>query len=184
MEPSPLQRFATQHELLFKRDSAVGGVGHEYVYSHDRTKRYAYVQTWDASKPLVLWVMLNPGTGDTEVRRRPTLERCKRWSSQWDFGGLLIGNLFATRTKYAKELVKQGEESDPLNEAALRMLRATATETVVAWGSKGRHLDRARTMAPLLSGAACLGRTSSGEPRHPLYVPIGIVRTPWSNHAS
>ena len=105
------------HGLKFKRESSADGAAHEYSYSQDMAKRYAYSQTWDASKPKVLWVMLNPGTGETEERRRNTLERCKLWSSEWGFGGLFIGNVFATRTKSAKELANQSKEPDQKNEA-------------------------------------------------------------------
>jgi hypothetical protein len=181
--PSEIESFALMHGLNFKRENSGGGTAHEYVYSQDMAKRYAYSQTWDASKPKVLWVMLNPGTGETEKRRRNTLERCKLWSSEWGFGGLFIGNVFATRTKSAKELITRGKETDQQNEAALRLLKATAAETVVAWGSKGSRQDRARLLAPLLEGAVCLGFTASGEPRHPLYVPKVTSRTRWVSSA-
>jgi len=181
--PSEIESFASMHGLKFKRESSIDGNAHEYAYSQDMAKRYAYSQTWNAAKPKVLWVMLNPGTGETEKRRRNTLERCKLWSSEWGFGGLFIGNVFATRTKSAKELANQGKEPDKLNEAALRLLKAVATETVVAWGSKGRHQGGAKLLAPLLEGAACLGLTVSGEPRHPLYVSKLTSRTRWASHA-
>lgn len=167
------------HGLKFKRGSSADGAAHEYAYSQDMAKRYAYSQTWDVSKPRILWVMLNPGTGETEERRRKTLERCKLWSSEWGFGGLFIGNVFATRTKSAKGLANQGKEPDQQNEAALRLLRAAAAETVVAWGSKGRRHGRAKLLAPLLEGAMCLGFTVGGEPRHPLYVPKVTSRIRW-----
>lgn len=182
--PSEIERFSSTHGLKFRRETSADGAAHEYAYSQDMAKRYAYSQTWDASKPKVLWVMLNPGTGETEERRRNTLERCKLWSSEWGFGGLFIGNVFATRTKSAKELANQDKEPDQKNEAALRLLKAVATETVVAWGSKGRHHGRAKLLAPLLEGAACLGLTASGEPRHPLYVPKVTSRRTWGSSPS
>ena len=179
LSSSAIEDFAASHKLLFKPENPTQGTVHEYAYSQDMTKRYAYSQTWDISKPKILWVMLNPGTGETEVRRRNTLERCKLWSMDWGFGGLLIGNVFATRTKSAKDLSNLGKEQDLLNESALRLLRTLASETVVAWGGKGRLQDRAKQLAPLLGGATCLGFTANGEPRHPLYVPKATNRTRW-----
>ncbi len=183
MSSSEIESFASAHGLKFKRERSANGATHEYAYSQDMAKRYAYSQTWDTSKLRVLWVMLNPGTGDTEKRKRPTLERCKLWSDDWGFGGLLIGNLFATRTKSAKELTNQGIEPDQKNEAALRLLRAAAAETIVAWGGKGRRHNRAKLLAPLLEGSVCLGYTANGEPRHPLYVPKVTSRTSWVSRA-
>jgi hypothetical protein len=180
-QPSAIERFASARDLKFRRETSVDGAMHEYVYSHDMARRYAYSLTWEPSKQMVLWVMLNPGTGETEQRRRNTLERCKLWSREWGYGGLFIGNVFATRTKSAKELVGQIAEADPANESALRLLRAAAAETIVAWGSNGRRQNRAEALAPLLKGAWCLGFTARGEPRHPLYVPRNTSRIRWFN---
>lgn len=181
---SALETFAALHGLLFKQDQSPDGAFHEYVYSPDMVKRYAYRQSWDLSKSLVLWVMLNPGTGETEKRRRNTLGRCKLWSKDWGFGGLLIGNIFATRTKSATQLLQQNDVQDQRNEDALRLLRATAAETVVAWGSKGRHQQRAASLAHILGGAACLGLTAKGEPRHPLYIPKSAALIGWSGQSN
>jgi hypothetical protein len=182
-QSSVVERSASSPGLWFKRDKSADGATHEYAYSQDMTKRYAYSLTWNSSRPYILWVMLNPGTGETEERRRNTLERCKVWSSEWGFGGLLIGNVFATRTKAAKQLQIHGETSDAQNETSLRLLRAAAEGTIVAWGSKGRHQIRAKLLGPLLEGASCLGFTVSGEPRHPLYVSKGAARVDWPSPA-
>lgn len=180
MAHSPFAHFADSNGLLLSPLEAYSGGGQqEFLYSADKARRYAYRLCWDATKPYVLWVMLNPGTGETEQRRRNTLERCISWSKQWGFGGLLIGNVFAVRTRSARELVRQELSSDPLNEEALALMRELATETVVAWGGKGARHRRSSTIAPLLAGANCLGFTAKGEPRHPLYVPSATVRVPW-----
>jgi len=45
--------------------------------------------------PAVVWVLLNPATGSTDGKQRPTLGRCIRWSQAWGYGVLTIVNLFA-----------------------------------------------------------------------------------------
>lgn len=178
-QPSVLQQFSTQHGLLFVEARSAEGDLQEFVYSNDKSKRYAYLQYWDFKAPHVLWVMLNPGTGETEGRRRPTLERCRAWSKAWGYGGLMIGNVFASRTRSARDLLSQGDTADEYNESALRLLTQHAVETVVAWGGHGRFQGRFASVAPLLTGAVCLGVTASGHPRHPLYVPAATPKQAW-----
>ncbi|MGH2551874.1 MAG: DUF1643 domain-containing protein [Thermomicrobiales bacterium] len=179
-----LHDFAQRHDLDFLSDTRSDRTVHEYVYSREdngrKVHRFAYSQSWDATRPIVLWVMLNPGTGDTEQRKRPTLERCIRWSTTWGYGGLLIGNLFSVRTKSAKELLRSLAPSDARNELALRFLHSLAAETVIAWGDHGHQLQGVTPLLPILEGAVCLGVTGKGQPRHPLYVKGDAERRPWA----
>jgi hypothetical protein len=130
----------------------------------------------------VLWVGVNPAKGDTEKRRRPTLERCVRWSKSWGAGGLLIGNLFAARHNKPKNLRETADPVGPHNDDALRLLSAMATETIVAWGNAGRFQGRPDALAALLRDPKCFGLTKKGQPRHPLYVPNKTPLEPWSPH--
>ena len=171
---------ATTHRLRLTARLEAEGL-HEFAYSADMSKRYGYAHIWGSGE-LVLWLMFNPGTGESENRRRNTFERCKSWSKAWGYGGLLIGNLFATRTKSAKLLAASDQRADPLNEQAVRYLQAKAEETIVAWGGKAKRLS----FAGEIVNAKCLGVTADGSPRHPLYVRRQSVRTPWpvvTNHA-
>ncbi len=180
--PSVIENFARKNRLKFTlASSTLSGVVEGYVFSYDMQKRYAYCQFWDDSKPRILWILLNPGLGETEKRRRNTLERCKRWSKDWGFGGLFIGNLFAIRTKSAKELADLDLDKMPdhLNEAVLLLLIKSAHETILAWGNNGRRYQRMKHLAPFLDSAKCLGLTAVGQPRHPLYVPIATPRAKW-----
>lgn len=175
-----LQSFAHEHGLPHA-ETAEGPDGHHaFLYSVDKARRYAYLLTWDEQLPHLLWVMLNPGTGETESRRRNTFERCKRWSTAMGYGGLLFGNVFSLRSKSAKELSKFPNMPDDLNEQALRFLSGLATETIVAWGNHGAKSDRSVTLHGLLSNPKCFGLTKSGQPRHPLYVPGDAKLIPWT----
>src|SRR5260370_14588062 len=92
-----LKQFAARHALLYRSDTSAEGLSDIYVLSRDRRYRYAFARCWCAEGPLVLWVGINPGKGDTEQRRRPTLERCINWSRSWGAAGLIFANLFAAR---------------------------------------------------------------------------------------
>jgi hypothetical protein len=180
---SALSEFAESRSLKFLLDPRTDGVVQEYVYSSDKKKRYAYAERWSSSGTLILWIMLNPGTGETELRRRNTLERCKAWSQQWGHGGLLIGNVYSTRTKSAKDLPKSTKDYDELNNDAIRLLASMATETVVAWGNKARKDAPAQQILPMLGEVKCLGLTARGEPRHPLYVTKNVKPFVWNPNA-
>lgn len=174
-----LQLFARNHRLpdpVVFRDS--DGT-HLFLYSSDKTRRYAYALTWAPASSHLLWVMLNPGIGESEGRRRNTFERCKAWAHEMGYGGLLFGNVFSIRTKSAKELLQQPHRSDALNDHALELLSGLASETIVAWGNHGAKFDRPLALRKLLSSPKCLGLTKAGQPRHPLYVPARTPLVAW-----
>lgn len=174
-----LEVFALKHKLPppLRVDDADGV--HTFLYCADKTHRYAYALTWDSTKPHVLWVMLNPGTGETEGRRRNTFERCKKWSREQGYGGLVLGNVFSLRSKSAKDLLRLPYTDDDLNEIALSHLSRISTDIIVAWGNHGAKSRLPASLRELLPGARCFGLTQGGQPRHPLYVASSTPLVPW-----
>jgi len=148
-----------------------------YVYSSDMRCRYVFQRRWAvASKPVldtVVWVLLNPGTGDTDGRRRRTLDRCLSWSRRWGYASLTIVNLFAFRATDPKRLRVAEDPVGPENDETVRRVTAGATRVVVAWGNDGILLGRGGQVARMLREPLCLGVTRRGQPLHPLYVPAG-----------
>jgi hypothetical protein len=157
------------------------GSPERYLYSQDMVFRYAFARWWgppDLASADV-WVMLNPATGDTEKRARPTLSRCMARSQAAGRSGLLILNLFAWRHTDPKLLKTTPDPVGPANDDVLQSLTRVAARTIVAWGAGGRLNGRSRAVAPLLTQPVCLGTTRAGEPRHPLYVPAGAKLVAW-----
>jgi len=70
----------------------------------------------------------------------------------------------------------------PLADEALDAVLDSAPNVVAAWGASYPAAGRARVAAVrqrlVAAGARCLGTTSSGEPRHPLYVAAGTPLQP------
>ena len=153
---------AAAHGLEVREGTSPEGSPERYLYSPDMVFRYAFGRWWGADDlaTTAVWVLLNPATGDTERRPRPTLARCIARSKALGDTGLLIVNLFAYR------------HTDP------RKLR-TASD-VVAWGSHGSLHGRSAAVGPLLSDPMCLGAAGHGEPRHPLYVAADARLVPWT----
>jgi hypothetical protein len=93
-----------------------------------------------------------------------------RFAQAWGYGGLVMANLFAYRATDPEVLKLVADPVGPLNDDRLAQLRAKTEVAVAAWGNRGDLRNRARTVSAHLGKLYCLGWTSRGAPRHPLYV--------------
>ena len=66
--------------------------------------RYELHRTWDKKKKKVLFIMLNPSTADSNNNDLTTI-RCMNFAKKWEYGGIMIGNIYPYRTKSPKELM-------------------------------------------------------------------------------
>lgn len=143
--------------------------------SHCRMYRYHLHRRWANGGTSVLWVMLNPSLADDSIDD-PTVRKCVGFSRRWGHGEMAIVNLYAYRThdpKILKVVEKTkgrervvGEENDRYIDA----VGMRSTQIVAAWGAHA-DADRAAEVLRLLNRRGpvqCLGRTSGGQPRHPL----------------
>lgn len=175
-----LKAFALSNNLVVDEPTHPREMGEVSLYSPDMFYRYAYACYWRRSPRFILWVMLNPGTGDTEARGRPTLSRCISWAKDWGYGGLLIGNAFAARARSAQELKRKTDRVGPVNDSALKLLAACSRETMVAWGRNGALEDRDLQLLSLLPAAYCFELTRNGQPHHPIGLPQSSDRYLWA----
>jgi hypothetical protein len=115
--------------------------------------------------------MLNPSTA-TEDTDDPTIRRCLRFSIGWGYGRLIVVNLFALRATNPAALARHIDPIGVDNDQAILRAARSAGTVVCAWGAHPCAVARARTVAALLRGVDlhCLGTTTHGQPRHPLYV--------------
>jgi hypothetical protein len=132
------------------------------------TYRYELRRTWNASKPAVLFIGLNPSTADAD-REDGTSRVCLNYARRWRFGTLLIGNLFALRSRFPQVLKAATDPIGPHNDEFLRRLESEAALVVCAWGDPGSMFDRDKQVLASLSEPHCLIRLKSGRPGHPLY---------------
>jgi len=138
------------------------------VFSECGKYRYALWRIWDAEKPMVGFIGLNPSTAN-ENTDDPTIRRVVKFASTWGFGGVYMLNLFAIVTPYPEDLVKS---SDPVgdNDKQLIGFASACDEIVFAWGSFKEARERAEQVKVMFPGAKCLTINANGSPRHPLYV--------------
>jgi hypothetical protein len=148
----------------------------EAVLSEDRRYRYLLRRTWDADKPLLSWLMLNPSVADGE-RDDATIRICVGRARRLGCGGIEVVNLFgliATLPSVLRSVDDPiGPENDRyLSEAAVRANRSGGW-LVCGWGNNGGYRERDKAVLGLLIQTGplwCLGRTDAGAPRHPLRI--------------
>lgn len=174
-------RLASANDLLVVGGLSPAGLREKYLYSPDMVFRYAFGRWWGDTDlaTTAIWVLLNPATGDTERRPRPTLERCISRSRAAGFTGLVIVNLFAFRDTDPRNLKSAADPVGPANDEVLRDITAAGAQTIAAWGAHGRLHGRSARVGILLDSPLCMGTTKRGEPRHPLYVPADTTLVAW-----
>lgn len=137
--------------------------------------RWSLGRNWapPGALPTALFVMLNPSTADGDVDD-PTIRRCIGFARSWGCGGVLVANLFPWRARKPRDLVAAREAGSDVVQRRTRDLHLRHLMTlaqgphVAAWGAHAMAAGE----APTLPGDRwmCLGTTSSGAPRHPLYL--------------
>jgi len=164
-------------DLLAKRDAVISYCG---------AYRYTLKRKWAAEFYPMLFVMLNPSTADA-VDDDPTIRRCIGFAKREHCTAILVLNLFAFRSPSPREMMAASDPVGPNNDdylcsaffnAALR-----GAPIVAAWGAHGNFQRRAAAVLSLATSQQaklmCLGRTSSGAPRHPLYLPKDAPLAEW-----
>lgn len=130
--------------------------------------RYELRRVWDESKPLVLFVCLNPSKADGHIEDN-TSRVCINYAKRWGNGGLLIGNLFAYRSTDKSALYAVPDPVGLENDFWLKKLQSEASLVVCAWGDTGAFKNRDIEALSFLSVPHCLVKLKSGRPGHPLY---------------
>ena len=130
--------------------------------------RYELRRTWDSFKPTVLFIGLNPSTADGSSDDN-TSRVCINYAKRWGYGSLLLGNLFAYRSKDQSALHRVTDPVGPENDAWLKRLQSQADLVVCAWSNTGALMQRDLAVLSFLDNPHCLTKLKSGRPGHPLY---------------
>ncbi|OZF00838.1 hypothetical protein CH300_20065 [Rhodococcus sp. 15-1154-1] len=134
-----------------------------------------------------LFIMLNPSTADA-AKNDPTIRRCLTFTSLAGCDVLEVVNLYAYRATDPDDLFRAGAAGvdivGPDNYEHIEQANNRADVVYVAWGAKAPR-DRVAALVNMcgMSELHCLGTTSDGSPRHPLYVPTTAAVELWSPNA-
>lgn len=138
-------------------------------------KRYRLWRIWDESRPLVLYILLNPSTGDARLND-PTIKRLIFFTQKHGYGGFYVGNLYAPITPYPKILFQLDLNEDQKNRQHIKAMRALCKDVVYAWGNHGQ-------LPPWLEAVVehplCFGQNKNRSPKHPLYLSKSTVLIPY-----
>jgi hypothetical protein len=148
------------------------------VISDCQQYRYELRRVWDESKPLVLFIGLNPSTADGETEDN-TSRVCINYARRWGYGGLLLGNLFAYRSTDQSALYTAPDPVGPKNDKWLKKLQDEAKLVICAWSGTGSYKDRDTTVLHFLRNPHCLIKLKSGHPGHPLYKRSDLQPVPY-----
>lgn len=138
-------------------------------FSVCRKYRYALWRIWDESKPLVMFIGLNPSTAD-EFKPDPTIKSVERIAHHNDFGGFYMMNCFAFVTANPEEL--EFETNNDTNDFWLKKIAYECKSIVFAWGafpvvsSTGRLWEMKEMFG---DEALTIGLNKNGSPKHPLF---------------
>lgn len=136
---------------------------------------YRYMLTrWWGDGPNCGFIMLNPSTADAE-RDDPTIRRCISFAKREGCGGLTVLNLFGLRATDPREIARHPFPVGPEWRYWIDVtLPGIDGPLICGWGAQKGISAQVETMRLALNSAGlkamCLGKTTDGSPRHPLYV--------------
>lgn len=140
-------------------------------------KRYRLWRIWESNQPLLLFILLNPSTGNGS-QDDPTIRRLIQFTKKMNMGGFYLGNLYANITPSPKMLYDQLLSIDPINQEHVIQMAQSCQKIIYAWGQKEKE---PMWLKNNIKEAWCFGFTASGSPKHPLYLPgstsLKIYRT-------
>ncbi|OQW66143.1 MAG: hypothetical protein BVN29_06595 [Nitrospira sp. ST-bin5] len=144
------------------------------VFSECQQYRYQLREIWDASKPLILWLLMNPSVACMNYSD-PTLRKTGQFARAWGYGGQLVGNVHAYRATDKARLLKVADPVGPKNDRMILAMASEAKTVVLAYGQPPKPLRaRGADVVALLRfhPKLChLRLAQDGTPVHPLYLP-------------
>lgn len=166
-----------------------GSVATAVFDSPQRTRRYLLTRIWDPAVTPLVFMMLNPSTANA-LTDDPTIRRLagpRGFARREKAGGVVVVNLFSLCSPHPKDLLTHPDPVGPYGDAFIRRASSSGDGMVVAWGAFPVAADRGRQVVARLRERgvrlSCLGTTSSGQPRHPLYLSSGQPLEPFGDVA-
>jgi len=157
------------------------------VFSPCRQYRYRLSREFGMGDRTVAFVGVNPSIAD-EAINDATIRKMCGFAMRWGFDRIEVVNLFAWRSTDVRQLARVGDPIGLENDTHIVEVLADASRTVVCWGNRcklpacirPRVVSVRRLVASFGSDICCLGRTKSGDPRHPVRLSYETQLEPWS----
>jgi hypothetical protein len=114
--------------------------------------------------PTVVGLMINPSWADETYNDR-TITKLIGFAKRNGWGKIIVGNKFAYRSQYPRDLAGCTDPIGPENDVYLRKMIGTADICISAWGPTSK--------------IPCWGVSKDGHPLHPLMLPYSSTLRPW-----
>jgi len=150
-------------------------------FSNDRKHRFALWRIWDQSKPLVMFIGLNPSTANENTDDN-TIKRVKSIAKNLGYGGIYMCNVFTFISTDPKALENiDNINTNHLNYAGLPYYHSKCSDVIFAWGNFDiiRSLQKDIELKNLFPNAKALHINKNGSPKHPLYCKKDITPIPY-----
>lgn len=152
--------------------------------------RYSLIRIFPLSDgPKYAFFGINPSTADSQ-EDDATVRKWKGFVARWGGSQFVVGNCFAARSTDVKGLAKMEDPIGKRNDECLRAICEQSDILIPCWGSRQKipnHLhERVDKVARLVLRYACgkpvmcFGKTSSGDPKHPLMLGYNTVMESWN----
>lgn len=142
-------------------------------FSEDRQYRFSLWRIWDKTKPLIMFIGLNPSTAN-ETEPDPTITRVIGFAKSWGYGGVYMMNCWAYVSTDPEKLRDHrfNELICEWNDNMLTVTKAKCKDVVFAWGAFPvvKETGRDKELIEMFPNAKALVINKDGSPRHPLYV--------------
>jgi hypothetical protein len=154
------------------------------AFSDCQKYRYQLREIWDDSKPLVMWLLMNPSVACIDYAD-PTLIRTGKFARSWGYGGQLVANVHAYRATDKNRLLEVTDPIGPKNDEIILQMSNEAKIVVLAFGQPPKKLrSRGNNVVNMLRhhvGLCHLRLSKDGTPAHPLYLPSNLTPQPHLN---
>ncbi|MFD9004452.1 DUF1643 domain-containing protein [Streptomyces sp. NPDC059582] len=164
-------------DVHVEQKDLAGGLAAAVFDGPSREYRYLLTRIWDPTVKPIVFLMLNPSTADAfdddaTIRR---LAGPSGFARREGAGGIVVVNLFALRSTDPRALTRHADPVGKHNDVFIRQAVDLGSRVVAAWGAAPVAGDRGREVVAAVAARGmplyCLGTTSAGQPRHPLYLP-------------
>jgi hypothetical protein len=165
---------STDQILTAKPMKLLDDVTGDARFSECRRFRYWLLRTWAADLPTIAFIGLNPSVADTKFDDK-TVRKCQRFARRWEYGRLLMLNIYAFRATDPKDMRKAADRLDisggkrnSLGMLCQYLEDFEVKKTVAAWGRGAPVLGAEATR--VIPEMFCLAKNKDNSPKHPLYI--------------
>jgi hypothetical protein len=137
--------------------------------------------------PTVVGLMINPSWADETYNDR-TITKLIGFAKRNGWGKIIVGNKFAYRSQYPRDLAGCTDPIGPENDVYLRKMIGTADICISAWGPtskipqknlRNRWQEVLKIVDEQKKELLCWGVSKDGHPLHPLMLPYSSTLRPW-----